>query len=799
MTFYAHSHPEYPDDPDKWEPLFTPFGEKSNQCRGRDCPACRSLDPQHGHLNKVAWWTAEFAAAMYSPDPLSEAAWQWGYLAGLWHDLGKFPVEWQRYLKSKVDIHSDESAGRMDHSTAGAIHAASRSDYGPLLAYIIAGHHAGLSDGIPLRERLAQSGLLARAMAAAEGAGLPLHQEMPAPPLPRVTDRREGAFAIAAWTRFLFSCLVDADFLATESFMNRGQSEQRPRWEADLLIRMDEVLDHHLREKEEQAVDSPINQRRRQIRESCQAKAELPAGFFSLTVPTGGGKTLASLSFALKHAIRHGLRRVIYVIPFTSIIEQNAREFREVFRDLSSLVAGDIVIEHHSNLDPAQETTANRLGAENWDAPLIVTTSVQFFESLLASRTSRCRKLHRLARSVIILDEAQALPVSLLSPCLALLKTLGRDFGSSVMLCTATQPALGVRENFPIGIDREQVREIVPDPHELFQAFKQRTEVSFLGTLDDSRLVDHFRQQSTPSALFIVNLRRHASALFEQLKHLPGAYHLSAQMCPMHRDRVLKEIRDRLTIGLPVVLVSTRVIEAGVDISFPVVYRAEGGLDSSAQAIGRCNRHGELRDSRGNPVKGRVYLFYAADFPIPPILKDMQEAASTAGQLHAKYPEDLLSLEAIEEFFQLYYWQRQSQTNGWDRPPGDHSPILHHFALGQTRQDLFYALRFSSAAQAFRLIDTPMKAVVIPWGEEGEALWKRLTEYETYDRSPLRSDYRMAQRLTVQIPLNTWDQLLADGQLHLFAGEAIPMLVSQSLYDEHLGLKFSPENHTYIA
>lgn len=797
MSPYAHSHPDYPDDPKKWEPLFTPFGDASDECQERECPACQHLAPLHGHLNKVAWWTAKFASEIYPPGSHREAAWRWGYLAGLWHDLGKFPADWQLYLKRKVDIHSDESAGRRDHSTAGALHAVSRSDYGPLLAYIIAGHHAGLADGIPLRERLAKSDLFSLALAAAHSLGLPLDLAIPVPPLPRIADSREMAFAIAAFTRFLFSCLVDADFLATESFMNKEQSEQRPRWEPDLLSRMDQALDQHLLEKENQADDSPINQRRRLIREACQAKAELAPGFFSLTVPTGGGKTLASLSFALKHAIRHGLRRIIYVIPFTSIIEQTASEFRTVFRDLAQSVAGDIVIEHHSNLDPAKETSANRLGAENWDAPLIVTTSVQFFESLLAARTSRCRKLHRLARSVIIFDEAQALPVSLLSPCLALLKTLVRDFGSSAMLCTATQPALGLRENFPIGLEPAHVREIIPDPQDLFHFFKQRTEVHFLGTLQDARLVDHFLQQDSPSALFIVNLRRHASSLFEQLKHLPGAYHLSAQMCPMHRDEILAEIRDRLTRGLPVILVSTRVIEAGVDISFPIVYRAEGGLDSSAQAIGRCNRHGELRDSRGNPVKGRVYLFYAADFPIPPILKDMQEAASAAGQLHAKYPEDLLSLQAIEEFFQLYYWQRQSQTHGWDHPPGDHPPILDHFALGQTRQDLFYALRFSSAAEAFRLIDTPMKPVVISWGREGEDLWKRLNEYTTYGRSPLRSDYRIAQRLAVQIPLSIWDQLRDDGQLHLFAGEAIPMLVSHSLYDDQLGLKFSPDHHMY--
>lgn len=783
--FYAHTLKDHA--PKNWEPLFTPFGLGADECQGRECKKCESLDPRHGHLNKVAWWTAKFAAEMFPLGPNREAARQWGYIAGLWHDLGKFPEKWQTYLRSKADIHSDEVIGRMDHSTAGAVHAASRSVYGPLLAYAIAGHHAGLADGSRLRYRLAQHPSLEEALATARAAGLPLDQEIPAPPFRKRDTPRQNAFAFSSFARVLFSCLVDADFLATESFMEPPRAAQRPLWPEDLLSRMNSAIDRRLDEKQAEAPDSLVNRQRKLVREACEERAALPPGFFSLTVPTGGGKTLASLSFAIKHALQHGLRQIIYVIPYTSIIEQNAAEFRAVFAKLSEELRRDIVVEHHSNLDPDHETTTNRLGAENWDAPLVVTTSVQFFESLFASRTSRCRKLHRLARAAIIFDEVQALPVSLLSPCLETMKSLARDFASTLVLCTATQPALNRRENFEIGLDADEVREIIPDPKGLFHSLR-RTHIEPLGTVSDEELVAHFTGQKSDTALFVVNLRRHARLLFERLRHLPGAFHLSAQMCPAHRSRVLDEIRQRLAEKLPVVLVATRVIEAGVDVSFPLLYRADAGLDSLAQAAGRCNRHGEILDKVGEPALGRVFAFRSADFPLPPILKDMQEAASAAGQLEGKHCADLLGLAAIEEFFQLHYWQRREQTNGWDQPPGNSPAILSHFALGTSQPELFFSLDFASAAEAFRLIDSPMKPVVIPWQERGETLWNRLRGSEIGDRPPSRADYRAAQRLTVQIPLGTWEKLHRDGQLHLFADGAIPMLINKRLYDEQLGL-----------
>jgi CRISPR-associated endonuclease/helicase Cas3 len=781
--FYAHTDPNSPN-PRDWEPLFTP---ECMALAGSHCEACERLERFHGHLNKVAWWTAKFAEAMF-PLGSAEAARQWGWVSGLWHDLGKFAPAWQVYLASKADIHGDETTGRMDHSTAGALHAALRSPYGVLLAYAMAGHHSGLADGSRLRERLQKIELLENARQAATEQRFPFDSAIPKPPFKARKGSRENAFALGFFARMIFSCLVDADFLATEAFMDPARAECRPVWPANTLARMETALEAHLTEKERGVADTTVNRQRRHVRESCLAAAEREAGLFSLTVPTGGGKTLSSLAFALRHARKHGLDRVIYVIPYTSIIEQNAGEFRAVFSGLSREIGSEILLEHHSNLDPERETVTNRLMAENWDAPLIVTTNVQFFESLFAARTSRCRKLHRIARSVVIFDEVQSLPVPLLSPCLSAMKTLTRDFGSTLVLCTATQPALGRRENFPIGFDESEVREIVPECAELFIALK-RTRIESLGALGDAEVVAHFEEQRDGSALFVVNLRKHARALFERLCERPGAFHLSAQMCPEHRSEVLAGIRERLANREPVVLVSTRVVEAGVDVSFPLLYRAEGGLDSLAQAAGRCNRHGELRDGNGVPALGRVFSFVSRDFPLPPILKDMREAASTAGQLVEKHRADLLGLDAIEEYFQLHYWQRREQTNGWDQPPGNHPAILSLFDLGASSQsELFYGLGFASAAEAFRLIDSPMKSVVIPWRKKGEALWQRLRSCEIGQRNPTRADFRIAQRLTVQIPIGAWDKLLADGQLHLFADGALPMLVNARLYDERFGL-----------
>jgi len=477
------------------------------------------------HLEGVATHAAAFAARFDAAD--------WGHLAGLWHDLGKYSRRFQDYLRtaSSPDAHTSElgsTAGRIDHTSAGAQHAVLALDLpGHLLAYAIAGHHSGLldgrDDGACLEARLAKR-------VEAWQHGLESLPQTPAAQLPRflstALDRRrsdpEGtAFTFAFFVRMLFSCLVDGDFLDTERFMGEALACKRPSWPKDILRRMEEVLDSHMCSLA--CEDTPVNRERAKVREACRAAAGETPGLFSLTVPTGGGKTLASLAFALRHAQCHGLERVVYVIPFTSIIEQNAHVFRTVLSPLTSDEhVPDPVIEHHSALDVGEQTVPSRLAAENWDAPLVVTTSVQFYESLFANRSSRCRKLHNLARAVVILDEAQTLPVDLLAPCLKAIDELARHYGSSVVLCTATQPAVYRRKEFTIGLSG--VREIIPDPVRLYTALK-RADIEHIGAQADAELAE--RILSHEQVLCIVNTRDHARRLFESLGDDEAHVHLT--------------------------------------------------------------------------------------------------------------------------------------------------------------------------------------------------------------------------------------------------------------------------------
>ncbi|HHW92711.1 MAG TPA: CRISPR-associated endonuclease Cas3'', partial [Firmicutes bacterium] len=506
------------------------------------------------HLSGVA-----HRAAGYAKD---FQAGQLAFAAGLLHDLGKYSLEFQQRLQGEHI--------RVDHSTAGAQEAEKYygKALGRILAYVVAGHHAGLNDYGSLA---AESSLAARL----NKGSIPDYQayrkellkwpdlgsfRLPIKPFPG-----QQGFSLAFFIRMLYSCLVDADFLDTEEYCQPEKGAARGKYPSpDQML---QKLEQYLQQLLASALDTPINRERAAILDQCREKANFPPGFFTLTVPTGGGKTLSSLAFALGHAVRHRLERVIYVIPFTSIIEQNAKVFREA-------VGEEAVLEHHSNFQyPEQEdedwTTPAaklRLAAENWDAPLVVTTNVQFFESLFANRAARCRKLHNIARSVVILDEAQMIPTDYLHPCLAALVELVRHYEASVVICTATQPAL--EGLLPRGI---KPVELAPDPMRLYETFK-RVRVIFLGEMNDEDLAARIKDLS--QVLCIVNTRKHAWELFRKIRDLQGSYHLSALMCPVHRSAVLGEIRQRLETGEACRVVSTQLIEAGVDVDFPVVFRA---------------------------------------------------------------------------------------------------------------------------------------------------------------------------------------------------------------------------------
>lgn len=738
---YAHSLPGQPSD--SWEPL-------------------------EDHLREVAELAEGFARSFGASD--------WARLAGLWHDLGKYSHAFQRYLAASTatadDSHRAEVAGRVDHSTAGAQHVGRLGQLGRVLAYCIAGHHAGLPDNEAAAAGLSQR--LKKEIEPYSAAPADLLSK-PLPPAPRLQllgDKRRGAFAVGFFTRMLFSCLVDADFLATEKFMDPERARNRPGRMAtleDLVHR----LDDYLVDLQRQAGDTEVNRRRQEVLTACRQKADLAPGLFSLHVPTGGGKTLSSLAFALRHAAAHGLRQVIYAIPFTSIIEQTADVFRQVLDDLA-----EEVLEHHSSLDPEdpqRQSERSRLAAENFDALLVVTTNVQLFQSLFANRTSRCRKLHRFSKSVIVLDEAQALPPNLLAPTLAALEELVRNYGSSVLLCTATQPAIEKRDGFAIGL--QGVTSIIDEPNTLHLALR-RTDVKRVGTLSDEALVERLRQE--PRFLCVVNSRGHAASLLKLLND-PDALHLSANLCAAHRSEVVTEIRGRLGagVGTRCRVISTQVIEAGVDVDFPVVWRAAAGVDSLAQAAGRCNREGKLQDRQGRLRRGSVFIFDydERNHRAPPSIR---RAAGHFREVAPDHGEDLFSPSAVEAYFRLHYWQQGSDDGqGWDRGRGGQS-VMRCFG-GEDGDPLHH--QFRTAAERYRLIDDVQTPILIPFGNAGRGLIRALEHM--HDPPGNRFD-RAAQRYVVGV----WDHVLSkliENRL-VVERHGRYYLASEGAYDSKLGL-----------
>lgn len=755
MVFYAHTDPKTADQ-NLWEPLFT----EGKKLISKEWHPLINHRLSFGHLNKVAKLCSEFAQSMFATDDSNAAiVGKWGELAGLWHDLGKFAPEWQRYLATKADPHLGETHGTIDHSTAGARHAISQASIlGHLLAYPIAGHHSGLlnatSNGACLTARLDK---VLPDFSTAPSELLNLHF----PTLPDFLLKRDD-FSIAFFTRMLFSCLVDADFLATESFMNPEKFSSRNESPKDTLRVISELVDAHIDSFPKPTPSDVINQQRRKVIENCREAATDSQGFFTLTVPTGGGKTLSSFAFALHHAIARGQRRVIYVAPFTSILEQNA----EVLRSILAPLATDTfepLIEHHSALDPAKESTISRLAAENWDAPVVVTTAVQFHESLFAAKTSRARKIHNIANAVVILDEAQSLPVDFLRPCLRALQELCDHYNTTVVLCTATQPAISHDpQDFPIGL--KGCREIIRDKDALFTALR-RVEIESLGDLPDNELAS--RLASHNQALCIVNRRAHAQKIFQLLDNTEASFHLSALMCPEHRSQTLRVIRSRLDDALPTRVISTQLIEAGVDIDFPVVYRSLAGLDSLAQAAGRCNRHGKLSSL------GKTYVFRPEDQNAEAFVRETSQIAHQLLDLH----EDLLSEAAISHYFDLYYYRQKSR---WDS-----RRILEDFRIDQN-PSLPFHFQFSDVAEKFRLIDEWQVPILIPYDEKARALIKQLRNPEI----PLhRSLLRGLQRYTVQIPPRLRDENIRCLE-SLRNGEFFALVSMDLNYSDKFGLVF---------
>ena len=719
------------------------------------------------HLLEVARLAGDHATPFGGRD--------WAHLAGLWHDLGKFRPRFQSYIRaaSGTDAetaHIEGKPGRAPHSTAGALLACERfGTPGRVLAYLIASHHAGLydwnSENSTLEYRLNQADSreeLAEALAAAPPSEV-LDSGGFAPDLRQVPG---GSAGFALWVRMLFSALVDADFLDTEAFMDEGKAAARSAWPEPATLRAS--FEVYMAQLAANATDTPVNRLRARILAQCRAKACDKTGNFSLTVPTGGGKTLASMAFALDHALAHGQRRIIYVIPYTSIIEQTADVFRGIF--------GEAVIEHHSNAesDPGRENLRSRLACENWDAPVVVTTSVQFFESLFAVRTSRCRKLHNIAGSVVVLDEAQLLPPEFLKPILGTLNLLTRHYGVTVVLSTATQPALARQEYFDpqkniAGLD--DVRELmqggphVQTPDELYRDLR-RVRVRLPGDWQARTTWEDLATEiaAQPSVLAIVNTRRHASALHALLPQ--DTLHLSALMCGAHRANVIDAIKARLASGVPTRVVSTQLVEAGVDLDFPVVYRALAGLDSLAQAAGRCNREGRL------PELGEVVVFVPPDAAPPGLLAKGEGACRSVLHGHAGDP---LDRALFERYFRQLYYQCDLDKHGIDK-------LL-------TVDGKTLAVNFRTAAEKFRLIDDADQASIIVryHGPNGQDTTVDDCLKQLRRDGAKRRLMRALQRYTVTIRQRDARRLLAQGDIE----ELLPGLfvqVSDLLYHPVLGL-----------
>ena len=685
------------------------------------------------HLRGTAALAGQFASAF--------SAGAEGEFVGLLHDLGKDSPGFQHRLHGGPPV---------DHSTAGAQAALQQND--PCAAFAIAGHHSGIPDGGHRQDAPDEPTLFGRIKRQVPVAGgLPPITARPA--LPAWVVESKDNLTTAFFTRMLFSCLVDADFLDTETFMNgspapRGTGQSIP----ELLKKMKVKADSYLTG----AASSPVGAQRNQVLQACLEQGRTgPRGIYTLTVPTGGGKTFASLAFALEHAAAHGLNRVIYVIPYTSIIDQTAQTFTDLLGEenvLADFSTADYKMVEKDDLTPSQYRSL--LASENWDAPVIVTTAVQFFESLYANRSSRCRKLHNLANSVLIFDEAQTLPCDYLRPCVSAIAQLVQHYGVTAVLCTATQPDLGglFREFAP----EQPLRELSPDPDLLYQVLRRAT-LGDLGTVSYEALVGQLKEHE--QVLCVVNRRKTAQTLFTALPQ-DGSYCLTTLLCAADRRRQLAEIRARLENGLPCRVVSTSLIEAGVDVDFPSAYREQAGLDSLLQTAGRCNRNGK-RLAAESPV----WLFRLEDCPAPRMIRANVDALAYVQQHFAR----LDTPEAILAYFRQLYANKASL---------DRHGILPAFQKGDSPGRFF---PFAWAAEQFQLIESPTRTVYLPIGE-GKALCEQLRR-----QGPNRVLLRQLGLYSVDCYEGQLKALLAAGALEELSGGKL-LLSDETLYSDKTGL-----------
>lgn len=798
----------------------------------------RKADGQPQFLQTHLTETAELAKLLAAKLDLDRA----GELLGLMHDFGKYSRKFQKYIHDETglfnpDLDDEESTpngSKVDHSTAGAqwVYRELRKFgaaqgigelFGQMLGLCIASHHGeGLIDcldgeGNPKWiKRFNKTDELTHLAECEQNADEVVQQkahELAGENLIRsllkavkpilsdsTTNDKIKEFYLGCLTRFLFSCLIDADRINSSDFEREVQKEvrcltEKPDWQSAI-----NKLETHLASFENRY---PIDEIRRRISSDCLKRAVDSQGIYTLTVPTGGGKTLASLRYALHHAQKHNLDRIIYIIPYTSIIDQNAQAVREILGE-------DWVLEHHSNLEPEKQSWQDKLLSENWDKPIVFTTMVQFLDAWFGGGTRGARHIHPMTNSVLIFDEIQTLPVKCVHLFCNVLNWLTKFGKSTAVLCTATQPLLGELglQNFPEdkrgaitarGLLRlPENAEIMGKYQDLDKLFADlsRVEIRFneksggwnveeAGTF----LLEQF--QTTPSCLFIVNTKKWAQELYQycQKQNVPpeALFHLSTHQCAAHRKAIFDTIKARLKNKQPVICISTQLIEAGVDISMACVIRALGGLDSIAQAAGRCNRHGEKEG------KGQVWVLNLQEQDFTQILPDIQAGKTHAERVFRDFAgQDILQPAAMERYFEYYFYQRSDEMvySIQNSVTGSLLDWLSDNALNsyseknnkRSKQFPLLMQSFKSAGRAFQAIDAPTHAVIVPYDEGAELIAKLCGEWNPQE---MYHTLQKAQRYSVNVFPKVWDKLQKENALHeTIEGSGIYYLKERHYNDE---------------
>lgn len=777
-------------------------------------------------------------------------------LIGLLHDLGKYSKEFQDYINSALgNIDPDEDdyvdakgkKGQVDHSTAGAqaiwneLAKQGQSQFitAQILALCIASHHSGLIDCIEATPKAIVwdkfSGRMKKPEDRAhlqevlskmdEAIRQRFRQLIESPTLHTsvintlvdINKKNQGSaltvsFKQGLLIRLLFSCLIDADRVDTADFESPVAARKRLNGRYTAFNTLIDRLETKLAGFN---ADTDVNKIRKQISDHCLQRAGSKPGIFTLSVPTGGGKTLASLRFALNHAKEHGLERIIYIIPFTSIIDQNAEETRKILEPQGSGDEGNIVLEHHSNLTPEEQTWKTKILSENWDAPVVYTTMVQFLETLFGSGTRGARRMHQLSKAVLIFDEIQTLPINCVHLFNNAIHFLVDHCGSSVVLCTATQPLLNEVDAKKGRIELASDSEMMPAVNDLF-ADLRRVEVidqQKLGGWSFDEVADLAIEEITQSGscLVIVNTKKAAQKIFElcQSQMDNNIFHLSTSMCPAHRKAILSQVRQLLEADEDVLCISTQLIEAGVDVDFGAVIRFTAGLDSIAQAAGRCNRNGKRHNPDGSLKKGRVSIVNQADenLDMLPSIKEGKQITERLLREFKENPErfdqgDLIGPTAMQWFFRYYFFERQAEMTypvssiGWDDNllgllSTNEKLVQDYGRVNKTKPAIYFKQSFMTAAKAFKAIDAPTRGIIVPYDQRANEIITALcAAYEPDKQFGLLRD---AQQYTVNVFPNLLTALDEAKAIHAVQdGIDILYLMKPEYYSEHFGLANIP-------